>query len=80
MNFYIYFGGVIFVEVIGIILMKFLEGFIRLWLFVGIIICYCVLFWLLVQTLVYIFIGIVYVIWLGVGIVLISLLLWGFFG
>lgn len=48
MNFYIYFGGVIFVEVIGIILMKFLEGFIWLWLFVGIIICYCVLFWLLV--------------------------------
>lgn len=80
MNFYIYFGGVIFVEVIGIILMKFLEGFIWLWLFVGIIICYCVLFWLLVQMLVYIFIGIVYGIWLGVGIVLISLLLWGFFG
>ncbi|GAB7868088.1 hypothetical protein OkiPb00181_49660 [Escherichia coli] len=44
------------------------------------IICYCASFWLLAQTLAYIPTGIAYAIWSGVGIVLISLLSWGFFG
>ncbi|MGS3890593.1 EmrE family multidrug efflux SMR transporter, partial [Escherichia coli] len=47
---------------------------------VGTIICYCASFWLLAQTLAYIPTGIAYAIWSGVGIVLISLLSWGFFG
>ena len=73
MNPYIYLGGAILAEVIGTTLMKFSEGFTRLWPSVGTIICYCASFWLLAQTL-------AYAIWSGVGIVLISLLSWGFFG
>ena len=73
MNPYIYLGGAILAEVIGTTLMKFSEGF-------GTIICYCASFWLLAQTLAYIPTGVAYAIWSGVGIVLISLLSWGFFG
>ncbi len=79
MNPYIYLGGAILAEVIGTTLMKFSEGFTRLWPSVGTIICYCTSFWLLAQTLAYIPTGIAYAIWSGVGIVLISLLSWGFF-
>ena len=79
MNPYIYLGGAILAEVIGTTLMKFSEGFTRLWPSVGTIICYCASFWLLAQTLAYIPTGIAYGIWSGVGIVLISLLSWGFF-
>lgn len=74
MNPYIYLGGAILAEVIGTTLMKFSEGFTRLWPSVGTIICYCASFWLLAQTLAYIPTGIAYAIWSGVGIVLISLL------
>ncbi|HBC7090805.1 TPA: SMR family multidrug efflux protein EmrE [Escherichia coli] len=80
MNPYIYLGGAILAEVIGTTLMKFSEGFTRLWPSVGTIICYCASFWLLAQTLAYIPTGIAYAIWSGVGIVLISWLSWGFFG
>ncbi|ONG17787.1 multidrug transporter, partial [Escherichia coli] len=80
MNPYIYLGGAILAEVIGTTLMKFSEGFTRLWPSAGTIICYCASFWLLAQTLAYIPTGIAYAIWSGVGIVLISLLSWGFFG
>lgn len=78
MNPYIYLGGAILAEVIGTTLMKFSEGFTRLWPSVGTIICYCASFWLLAQTLAYIPTGIAYAIWSGVGIVLISLLSRGF--
>lgn len=78
MNPYIYLGGAILAEVIGTTLMKFSEGFTRLWPSVGTIICYCASFWLLAQTLAYIPTGIAYAIWSGVGIVLISLLSWDF--
>lgn len=78
MNPYIYLGGAILAEVIGTTLMKFSEGFTRLWPSVGTIICYCASFWLLAQTLAYIPTGIAYAIWSGVGIVLISLLSQGF--
>ena len=43
MNPYIYLGGAILAEVIGTTLMKFSEGFTRLWPSVGTIICYCAL-------------------------------------
>lgn len=72
MNPYIYLGGAILAEVIGTTLMKFSEGFTRLWPSVGTIICYCASFWLLAQTLAYIPTGIAYAIWSGVGIVLIG--------
>ena len=66
MNPYIYLGGAILAEVIGTTLMKFSEGFTRLWPSVGTIICYCASFWLLAQTLAYIPTGIAYAIWSGV--------------
>ena len=44
MNPYIYLGGAILAEVIGTTLMKFSEGFTRLWPSVGTIICYCASF------------------------------------
>ena len=47
MNPYIYLGGAILAEVIGTTLMKFSEGFTRLWPSVGTIICYCASFWLI---------------------------------
>ncbi len=50
MNPYIYLGGAILADVIGTTLMKFSEGFTRLWPSVGTIICYCASFWLLAQT------------------------------
>ena len=79
MNPYIYLGGAILAEVIGTTLMKFSEGFTRLWPSVGTIICYCASFWLLAQTLAYIPTGIAYAIWSGVGIVLISFAFLGIF-
>lgn len=63
-------------EVTGTTLMKFTDGFTRLWPSLGTIVCYSASFWLLSRTLAYISIGIAYAIWSGVGIVLISLLGW----
>ena len=60
MNPYIYLGGAILAEVIGTTLMKFSEGFTRLWPSVGTIICYCASFWLLAQSLAYIPTGIAF--------------------
>ncbi|HAU4329848.1 EmrE family multidrug efflux SMR transporter [Citrobacter freundii] len=76
MNTYIYLGAAILAEVTGTTLMKFTDGFTRLWPSVGTIVCYCASFWLLSQTLAHIPTGIAYAIWSGVGIVLISLLAW----
>lgn len=63
-------------EVIGTTLMKFSDGFTRLWPSVATIVCYCTAFYLLAQTLSTIPTGIAYAIWSGAGIVLISLLGW----
>lgn len=63
-------------EVIGTTLMKFSDGFTRLWPSVATIVCYCTAFYLLSQTLSTIPTGIAYAIWSGAGIVLISLLGW----
>ncbi|STF45301.1 Multidrug transporter emrE [Escherichia coli] len=80
MNPYIYLGGAILGRGHWYNLNEVFRGFTRLWPSVGTIICYCASFWLLAQTLAYIPTGIAYAIWSGVGIVLISLLSWGFFG
>ncbi|MFO3904702.1 EmrE family multidrug efflux SMR transporter [Enterobacter hormaechei] len=76
MNTYLLLGGAIVAEVIGTTLMKYAEGFTRLWPSVGTIFCYCTAFYLLAQTLSTIPTGIAYAIWSGAGIVLISLLGW----
>ena len=76
MNTYILLGGAIVAEVIGTTLMKYSEGFTRLWPSVATIVCYCAAFYLLAQTLTNIPTGIAYAIWSGAGIVLISLVGW----
>ncbi|MDJ7162379.1 EmrE family multidrug efflux SMR transporter [Salmonella sp. SAL04157] len=76
MNSYILLGGAIVAEVIGTTLMKYSEGFTRLWPSIAAIVCYCAAFYLLAQTLSNIPTGIAYAIWSGAGIVLISLVGW----
>ncbi|GKW10650.1 EmrE family multidrug efflux SMR transporter [Pectobacterium sp. IFB5596] len=76
MNTYILLGLAIVAEVIGTTLMKYSEGFSRLWPSVGTISCYAAAFYLLAQTLAHIPTGVAYAIWSGAGIVLISLLGW----
>ncbi|EDK0675877.1 QacE family quaternary ammonium compound efflux SMR transporter [Salmonella enterica] len=76
MNKYFFLMAAIVAEVTGTTLMKFTDGFTRLWPSLGTIVCYSASFWLLSQTLTYIPIGIAYAIWSGIGIVLISLLGW----
>ncbi|MCT6795185.1 EmrE family multidrug efflux SMR transporter [Klebsiella pneumoniae subsp. pneumoniae] len=76
MNTYILLGGAIVAEVIGTTLMKYSEGFTRLWPSVATIVCYSAAFYLLAQTLSNIPTGIAYAIWSGTGIVLISLVGW----
>lgn len=76
MNTYILLGGAILAEVIGTTLMKYSEGFTRLWPSIATVVCYCAAFYLLAQTLSSMPTGIAYAIWSGAGIVLISLLGW----
>jgi small multidrug resistance pump len=76
LNSYVFLAGAILAEVIGTTLMKFSDGFTRLWPSVATIVCYCTAFYLLAQTLSTIPTGIAYAIWSGAGIVLISLLGW----
>jgi len=76
MNPYIYLGAAIVAEVIGTTVMKYSEGFTRLWPSVVTIVCYCAAFYLLSQTLSHIPTGVAYAIWSGAGIVLISLAAW----
>lgn len=63
-------------EVIGTTLMKYSEGFTRLWPSVATIVCYCGAFYLLAQTMSNIPTGIAYAIWSGAGIILISRVGW----
>ncbi|EEB7409420.1 EmrE family multidrug efflux SMR transporter [Salmonella enterica] len=76
MNKYFFLMAAIVAEVTGTTLMKFTDGFTRLWPSLGTIVCYSASFWLLSRTLTYIPVGIAYAIWSGIGIVLISLLGW----
>ncbi|MFY9996365.1 MAG: EmrE family multidrug efflux SMR transporter [Leclercia sp.] len=76
MKHYFFLAGAIVAEVIGTTSMKYSEGFTRLWPSLATIVCYCIAFWLLSQTLSTIPTGIAYAIWSGAGIVLISLAGW----
>lgn len=76
MNTWFILGIAIISEVIGTTLMKYTDGFTRLWPSFGTISCYGIAFWCLSQTLTHIPTGVAYAIWSGVGIVLISLAGW----
>lgn len=76
MNTYIFLGIAIVAEVSGTTIMKYSDGFSRLWPSVGAVACYGAAFYFLAQTLEHMPTGVAYAIWSGVGIVLISLLGW----
>lgn len=76
MNPYIFLGIAIVTEVIATTLLKFSEGFTKLWFTLGSLALYGVSFYMLSQVLSHIPTGIAYAIWSGIGIVLISLAGW----
>ncbi len=67
-------------EVIATSTLKSTEGFTRLWPSVVVVVCYETAFILLSLSLKKIPIGIVYAVWSGVGVALITLAAWLFLG
>ena len=67
-------------EVIATATLKSTEGFTRLWPSVVVVVCYETAFILLSLTLKRIPVGIVYAIWGGTGVALITLVAWLFLG
>ena len=76
MNVYIFLGCAIVAEVMGTTLLKFSEGFTKLYPGLGAALSYAVAFYFLSLTLNHIPTGVAYAIWSGAGIVLISLAAW----
>ena len=65
-------------EVIATSTLKSTEGFTRLWPSVVVVVCYEIAFILLALTLKKIPVGIVYAVWSGVGVALVTLIAWLF--
>ena len=70
----------ILAEVTATSLLKSTEGFTRFWPSVVVVVCYETAFILLALSMKRIPIGLVYAIWSGVGVALITLVAWVFFG
>lgn len=70
----------ILAEVIATSLLKSTEGFTRLWPSVIVVVCYEIAFLLLALSMKRIPVGIVYAVWSGVGVALITLVAWLFMG
>jgi len=70
----------IIAEVIATSLLKSTEGFTRLWPSVVVVVCYETAFILLSISMKKIPVGIVYAVWSGVGVALITLVAWVFLG
>ena len=77
---YVLLAGAIGFEVVATTIMKYSDGFTRLWPSLGAALGYAVSFYLLSQTLKFIPTGVAYAIWSGAGIVLISMAAWLFQG
>ena len=77
---YLYLAVAIVAEVIATSFLKSCEGFTRLWPSVVVLAGYAFAFYFLSLTLRSLSVGIVYAIWSGVGIVLVSLIAWILFG
>ncbi|MGM9428091.1 SMR family transporter [Hydrogenophaga sp. MI9] len=73
---YLFLAAAIVAEVIATSMLKASDGFTRMWPSVATVIGYGVSFYCLAQTLGSMPTGVVYAIWSGVGIVLISLIGW----
>ena len=67
-------------EVIATSLLKSTEGFTRLWPSLTVFVCYEIAFILLALSMKRIPVGIVYAVWSGVGVALITLAAWLFLG
>jgi len=77
---YLYLTIAIVAEVIATSFLKSCEGFTRLWPSVVVLVGYALAFYFLSLTLRSMSVGIVYAIWSGVGIVLVSIMAWVLFG
>ncbi|WP_374406215.1 SMR family transporter [Hydrogenophaga sp.] len=77
---YLYLAVAILAEVIATSMLKASTGFTRLWPSVATVVGYAISFYCLAQTLGSLPTGVVYAIWSGVGIVLISVIAWLVFG
>ena len=77
---YLYLAIAIVAEVIATSSLRACEGFTRLWPSVVVLVGYAFAFYFLSLTLRSMSVGIVYAIWSGVGIVLVSLIAWILFG
>lgn len=77
---YLYLAIAIVAEVIATSFLKSCEGFTRLWPSVVVLVGYAFAFYFLSLTLRSLSVGIVYAIWSGVGIVLVSVIAWILFG
>lgn len=70
---FLFVGGAIIAEVIATTALKASDGFSKLWPSLVTVVCYAVAFYLLSLAMRYMQMGVIYAIWSGVGIVLISL-------
>jgi len=77
---YLYLTIAIVAEVIATSFLKSCDGFTRLWPSTIVVVGYAVAFFFLSLTLRSLSVGIVYAIWSGVGIVLVSIIAWIFLG
>lgn len=77
---YLYLAIAIVAEVVATSFLKSCEGFTRLWPSFVVLVGYAFAFYFLSLTLRSLSVGIVYAIWSGVGIVLVSLIAWILFG
>ncbi|MFM8655546.1 MAG: SMR family transporter [Chthoniobacterales bacterium] len=73
---YLYLAIAIVAEVIATSFLKSCEGFTRLWPSIVVLVGYAFAFYFLSLTLRSLSVGIVYAIWSGAGIVLVSIIAW----
>lgn len=77
---YLYLAIAIVAEVVATSFLKLCEGFTRLWPSLVVLVGYALAFYFLSLTLRSMSVGVVYAIWSGVGIVLVSIIAWILFG
>lgn len=80
MHHWVFLSIAIVSEVVGTSALKATQGFTRLWPSLIVIVGYTTAFYFLSLTLKTIPVGVAYAIWSGVGIALITLIAWLFFG
>lgn len=80
MHYWVYLGIAIVSEVIATSALKASEGFTRPWPSLIVVVGYLLAFYCLSLTLRSLPVGVVYAIWSGLGIVLVSLIAWLLFG